>query len=132
MDIVAIDTIITDVRYIMTAPATMFAQAMLTLMIADPNTEVRDIAVRPVSTKLRKVNEPASQKNINRKHVIRPGQPIQTGTSRKPSGYGKVIPKEPGSLQRQDNRIRKEAGRLQRRQAQAEPERTITAKIPAL
>jgi hypothetical protein len=117
MDIVVIDMIITDVRYIMTVPVTMSEQAMLTLMITDLNTEVKDIAVRLVSTILRKVNGPVSQKNISSKPAIRPGPPIQIVTSRKPFGYEKVI--------------RKEARRLQR-QTQAELNRTITDKIPVL
>jgi hypothetical protein len=119
-----VDTIITDVRYIITGHIALI-QAMLTLMITDLNTEVKDIAVRRVSTIPRKTNEPASQGNISSKAAVRLILPIRIATDRKPSGYGKAIRREAGNPQPKGKRARKETGR-RRQQLQTELNRIIT------
>jgi hypothetical protein len=129
MDIIAVDTITTDVPYIMTVRA-IIPVAMLILMTTDRNTEVKDIAVHRVSTMLRKTNEPALQGSISSKPVIRLSPLIRTATGRRLSGYGKAIPKEAGNPQPKGNRTREEAG-LRQQRLQAEHNRIITDKIPA-
>jgi hypothetical protein len=110
MDIVAVDTIITDARYIMTGHGIIFIPLMLIPMITDLNIERKDIAVHRILTMLRKMNEPVLQENTRNKLPVRLNPQKRTVPDRKPFGYGKAMTREVGNPQSKGKRAQKDAG----------------------